>query len=844
MALAPGTTVGHYEIRSKIGAGGMGEVYLARDAKLDRKIALKILPAEVASQTDRMQRFLREARAAAALNHPNIAHIYEIGESNGVNFIAMEFIDGQTLREVIHGGQTDLAKLLRYLQHTAEGLTKAHAAGIVHRDLKPDNIMVTRDGHAKILDFGLAKLVEPQHGSGSSSSDIATAILQQHSTPGMILGTAGYMSPEQAQGKTKEVDQRSDIFSFGCILFEAVTGRRAFEGKDAIDSLNKIIREPVPSIGDFNPSAPADLQRVVRRCLAKDPDQRYQTIRDVAIELKEVRRELKGSAGQDTTAPPPPPKSGVLPSGGDLPSPLTSPPEGGTASKAEGSTHGTRASSAEYLVSGIKQHKLAVLMGAVFLVAGAIGLFYYQHARSTEVAIESIAVLPFVNQNNDPNSEYLSDGLTESIINSLTQLPNLRVIARSSVFRYKGQETDPLKVGKELGVRAVLVGRLIQRGDSLWVSTELVDVRDNKQLWGDQYERKIADLLAMQRDIAREITSNLRPRLSGAEQNRAARNYTENPEAYQLYLQGRFYWNKRTEESYQKAVDYFRQAIDKDPHYALAFTGLADTYSFLSSQGIRPPHDVFPLAKDAAIKAIEIDNSLSEAHTSLAYVKLYYDWDWAGAEQEYQRAIELNPNYATPHHGYAYLLISSGRTEAAFAEIKKAEEIDPLSLVIQTDHGEYYYFARRPDEAIAQLKKAIEMDPSFVRAHFLLGRVLIQKGRCDEGIDEALQGRKLVPAIEGLGWLAQEYAQCGRKAEAQKAMNELVESSKDHYVSPHWFAAVQAELGDKDEAFKWLDRAFERRFGPLIYLKVNPIWDPLRPDPRFGEYVRRVGLQP
>lgn len=843
MALAPGTTVGHYEIRSKIGAGGMGEVYQARDARLDRKIALKILPAEVASQTDRMQRFLREARAAAALNHPNIAHIYEIGDSNGVNFIAMEFIDGQTLREVIHGGHADLAKLLRYLQHTAEGLTKAHAAGIVHRDLKPDNIMVTRDGHAKILDFGLAKLVEPQHGSGSGSSDIATAILQQHSAPGMILGTAGYMSPEQAQGKTNEVDQRSDIFSFGCILFEAATGRRAFEGKDAIDSLNKIIREPVPSIADFNPSAPADLQRVVRRCLAKDPDQRYQTIKDVAIELKEVRRELKGSVGQDTT--PPPPKSGVPPSGGDLPGALTSPPEGRTASKSDGRTHGTRASSAEYLVSGIKQHKLAVLVVAVVLVAGAIGLFYYQYARSTEVAIESIAVLPFVNQNNDPNSEYLSDGLTESIINSLTQLPNLRVIARSSVFRYKGQETDPLKVGKELGVRAVLVGRLIQRGDSLWVSTELVDVRDNKQLWGDQYERKIADLLAMQRDIAREITSNLRPRLSGAEQNRAAKNYTENPEAYQLYLQGRFYWNKRTEESYQRAVDYFRQAIDKDPHYALAFTGLADTYSFLSSQGIRPPHDVFPLAKDAAIKAIEIDNSLSEAHTSLAYVKLYYDWDWAGAEQEYKRAIELNPNYATPHHGYAYLLISSGRTEAAFAEIKKAEEIDPLSLVINTDHGEFYYFARRPDEAIQQLQKALEMDSSFVRAHFLLGRALVQKSRCDQAIAEFQKARTLVPeGVEMLGGLAQGYASCGRKAEAEKTMAQLLELSKQHYLSPHWLAAEQAALGNKDEAFKWLDQALDRRFGPLIYLKVNPIWDPLRQDPRFAEYVRRVGLQP
>ncbi|HMG75564.1 MAG TPA: protein kinase [Pyrinomonadaceae bacterium] len=841
MSLAAGTKLGRYEIRSKIGEGGMGEVYLAEDSKLNRKIAIKILPAEVASDQERMRRFVQEAKAAAALNHPSIAHIYEIGETDGLHFIAMEFIDGQTLRELIHGSQIDLGRLLRYLQHAAEGLAKAHSVGIVHRDLKPDNVMITRDGHAKVLDFGLAKLVEPQRISGTGSSDIATAILQQHSKPGMILGTVGYMSPEQAQGQV--VDQRSDIFSFGCILFEAVTGQRAFEGKDAIDSLNKIIREPVAPISDLNPLAPADLQRVVRRCLAKDPDERYQTIKDVAIELKEVRRELKDSAGVDTTVPPPPSeKFGVPSTGGDTSSAQASPPKGGTPNSLEGGAPTTRASSAEYLVSGIKQHKLGVIVAGVMLVIGVIGLAYYLHARNTEVAIESIAVLPFINQNGDPNAEYLSDGLTESIINSLAQLPNLRVIARSSVFRYKGKETDPLVIGKELGVRAVLVGRIMQRGDDLNISTELVDVRDNKQVWGEQYQRKASDLMSLQRDIAGQIANNLRLKISGEEHNRMMKHFTENPEAFQLYLKGRFYWNKRTEESYKKAIDYFRQAIEKDPNYALAYTGLADCYSFLSSQGIRPPGDVFPLAKQAAGKAIEIDNSLSEAHTSLAYVKLYYDWDWVGAEQEYKKAIDLNPNYATPHHGYAYLLISSGRTEAAIAEIKKAEEIDPLSLIFQTDHGEYYYFARRPDEAIAQLKKAIDMDPSFVRAHWLLGRALIQKGRCDEGIDEALKAQRMVPAIEGLGWLAQEYAACGRKPEAQKAMSELLELSKDHYVSPHWFSAVQASLGNKDEAFKWLDQALDGRFGPLIYLKVNPIWDPLRSDPRFAERLRRVGL--
>src|SRR5437870_10165383 len=418
MTIAAGTKLGRYEIRSKIGAGGMGEVYLAQDTKLDRKVALKILPAEVASHRDRMNRFVREAKAAAALNHPNIAHIYEIGESNGVNFIAMEFIDGVTLRELIHGKQTDLAKLLRYLQHAAEGLAKAHAAGIVHRDLKPDNIMITHDGHAKILDFGLAKLVEPPQLSGSGSSEVATAIIQRHSTPGAVLGTVGYMSPEQAQGRIDEIDHRSDIFSFGCILFEAVTRKRAFEGKDAIDSLNKIIREPVSPISDLNPSAPTDLQRIVRRCLAKDMDERYQAIKDVAIELKEVRREMK-MPGIDTTIPPPSGETSRFPSS-----------DSESATSASPASLSTRPSSAEFLLSGIKQHKLATTVIVVILIiaGGAIGLAAYFRARNTEVAIESIAVLPFANQSNDTNVEYLSDGLTESIINSLTQLPNLKVI--------------------------------------------------------------------------------------------------------------------------------------------------------------------------------------------------------------------------------------------------------------------------------------------------------------------------------------------------------------------------------------------------------------------------------
>src|SRR5262249_11688423 len=434
--LEAGARLGRYEIRSKIGQGGMGEVYLARDTELDRKVALKILPAEVASNQDRMRRFVQEAKAAAALNHPNIAHIYEIGQDSGTNFMAMEFIDGQTLSELMKSRQQNLGKLLRYLQHTAEGLAKAHAAGIVHRDLKPDNIMVTQEGHAKILDFGLAKLLGLQTISGSGTSEVATAILPQHSRPGAVMGTVGYMSPEQAQGDTENIDQRSDIFSFGCILYEAVTGERAFAGKDAIDSLNKIIREPVAPIGELNPLAPADLQRIVRRCLAKDPDERYQNIKDVAIELKDVRREL---AGVDTP----------------LPAPVS---RAAATSSLSPSTHlvtpSTHVSSAEFIFARLQRHKTAVLLIALALVivvaTGITGLIMYRHAKTTERAIESIAVLPFANQNKDPEIDYLADGLTESTINSLTQVPNLKVIARTTVFRYKGKEIDPFKAGQEM----------------------------------------------------------------------------------------------------------------------------------------------------------------------------------------------------------------------------------------------------------------------------------------------------------------------------------------------------------------------------------------------------------
>ena len=831
--LGVNATVSHYRILSKIGAGGMGEVYLAQDTKLDRKVALKILPADVASNHDRMERFVREAKSAAALNHPHIAQIHEIGEHDGTHFIVMEYVDGVTLRETIHSQGTELNRLLRILQQVAEGLSKAHSAGIVHRDLKPDNIMITRDGFAKVLDFGLAKLVEGGTGLGQSDDSSApTEVIEQHSAPGVVMGTAGYMSPEQAQGKSQNIDQRSDIFSFGCILFEAVTGQRAFAGQDAIDTLNKIIREPVPPISDFRPDAPTHLQRIVRRCLAKDREDRYQTIKDVAIELRELRREME-STGVDTVASPS--------RGTTISDSFVETGSGPAQTGSVASSISAPVSSAEYIVSGIKQHKLAVTIAVSLVLIGSIGLALYLHARNTEVAIESIAVLPFDNQSRDPNTEYLSDGVTESIINSLARLANLRVIARSSVFRYKGKPTDPITVASELGVRAVLSGRIMQRGENLTISAELIDARDNKQLWGERYERKVADLLSVQRDIAQEISRNLRVTLSGAEQNRVARQSTENSEAYQLYLQGRYQWTKGTVDGGMKAIAYFDQALGKDPNYALAHVGLADSYWVLGDASLSM-QEAMTKAKDEATKALQLDDSLAEAHTSLAAVKFFFEFDWSGAENEFKRAIELNPNYAESHHQYGWLLAQSGRPAEGLEEMKRAQRLDPLNLLINTDINAPFYMQRRFDLSIEQSRRVLAMDPSFYLPHYTLGWASLQLRDFKTGIAELEKARALEDQPWIVGTLACGYALSGNRTTALKLIAELQEQAKRRHVTPYWIAMTWIALGDKDEAFKWLERSYEERSFWLGWLKMDQMLDPLRDDPRFKDLLKRLNF--
>jgi eukaryotic-like serine/threonine-protein kinase len=819
--LQPGTRLGRYEIRSKLGAGGMGEVYLAEDTQLHRNVALKVLPAEIATNQDRMRRFKQEATAAAALNHPNIAHIYEVGETEGTNFIAMEFVDGQTLRQVIKTRRDDLAKLLRYLQHAAEGLAKAHAAGIVHRDLKPDNIMVTRDGHTKVLDFGLAKLIEQQPAAGIDS-EADTAVMAQHSMPGTILGTVGYMSPEQAQGKSRELDQRSDVFSFGSVLFEAVTGQKPFQGDSTVKSLHMIIYEPAPPLAELNPTAPLELQRIVRRCLAKDPDDRYQNIKEVAIELRELRRDLDGANINTSMMP----STGVTAASGIASGLQTSPPQ-----------TGAPASSAEYLVTGIKQHKIAVALALLVLITAGAVLGIYLSGRNSDAAIRSIAVMPFENKSGKPEAEYLSDGMTETLITSLSQLPNLNVKARSSVFRYKGKDTTPKTLGRELNVQAVLYGRVAQRGDDLTLNLELVDVQTENVIWSEQYDRKQADLISLQSNIARDVSTKLKIKLSGADEQKLTKTYTENPEAYKFYLQGRFYANKRTPKDLRKAIDCFEQAVSIDSNYAVAYTGLAMSYAYLTVYGDESSRETFPKAHEFALKASQLDTTLAEPHIMLGLLTFLQDHDFAGWERETQLALAANPNSAEAHRLQGLRFLYLGRFAEALPEIRRALEIEPLSTTANIVYSHYLFYSSRIDESVAQMKKTIELAPDSWYPHYYLSNIYRFEGNYALAIEELAKSKDLREETEAGKLIRESFAKGGWPGFLQA----VTSGPAPMKMSAYNIAGYYAELGDKDRAFAALNEAVEA--DQLVgFMKIDPFMKPLRDDPRFQTLLKRVGF--
>ena len=825
-SLFPGSRLGGYEIRSQLGVGGMGEVYLAYDLKLDRKVALKTLPTEVVANQQRMRRFVQEAKAASALNHPNILTIHEIGEDAGTNFIATEFIDGETLRRCLRREPMKIALVLELTIQIAAALSAAHHAGIVHRDIKPENIMLRRDGIVKVLDFGLAKLAF----TGPSNADTQAPTKTFFKTdPGTVVGTAIYMSPEQARGL--EVDMRTDIFSLGVVLYEMVTGCLPFAQSTSNEVLASLLsdKEPQP-LARYSREVPVELERIVSKALRKNRDERYQTVKDLLLDLQSLKQELEFERRMERSLTP------------------KSKSEMGTGANADAKT--VMESAAHRTVSErgfgsalkLNQRSAIITIVALLIVALAAGA-YFHFASGRGEPINSIAVLPLVNASGDPNLEYLTEGIAESLMNSLSQLPNLKVMSRNTTFRYKGKEQDAERVGKELNVRAVLTGSLKQIGDQIVISVSLDDAHDSHQIWGSQYDRKVSDLLSVQREIARDITGNLRLKLSGTDESRLTKRYTENPEAYQLYLKGRFYWNKRTGDGAKKSIEYFQQAIEKDPSYALGYAGLADAYQLLSFFSDSPPQESFPKAKATAKRALELDETLAEAHTSLAAALFFYDRNFPESEREFQRAIELNPNYATAHHWYGVTYLARmERFDEAIAELKRAQELDPLSLIINADFGNTYIQAHQYDKAIEQLLKTVEMDQSFYFAHWQLGTAYEMKGDFQNAIAEYQRARQLNDDPWVLALLGHVYAATGRRDEALKILDQLKQTSRQRFVYAYGFALVYAGLGEKDQAFQWFEKSYQDREPRITRIKVDPLLDNLHSDPRFADLVRRVGL--
>jgi len=819
----------------------MGEVYLAHDPRLERVVALKVLPPELASDPQRMHRFVQEAKTTSSLNHPNLITIYEIGQESQLHFMATEFVDGMTLREHMLLTQVRPKEALSIAIQISEALAAAHEAGVVHRDIKPENIMLRRrDQIVKVLDFGLAKLTEEFVDRRLSDPDASTRMFLR-TEPSVILGTIRYMSPEQARGFP--VDARTDIWSVGVVLYEMLANRSPFDGPTASDLLVAILdREPLP-LAESAPETPPELQRIIKRALAKDREKRYQTIKDLAVDLENLKWDLEYSQERQ--------RSSSTASG----APALKKAEGQTTSEvalqstseiAERPYQTQQLSSAGHIAAGIRQLNKTGLIAIAGIVLAIIAAYFY-FGRSSKTAIDSIAVLPFVNADGDPNMEYLSDGITESLTDSISQLPGLSVIARSSVFRYKGRDTEPQTVGRELGVRALLIGRIVQRGDRLVISAELVDVENNRRLWGGQYDRLISDILVVQSQISREISEQLRSTLTTDEEKRLTKHHTENTEAYQDYMRGRYYWNKRTGADLKKAIEYFNQAIAKDPRYALAHTGLADCYIVIPNYSDISKQEAHLKAKTAALKALEIDDSLAEAHTSLGGIKSDYEWDFPGAEAEWKRALALNPNYATARHWYAQHLSSMGRHQEAIAEIKRAQELDPFSLIINSVVGDTYLKARQYDEAIEQLRKTIEMDKNFHRAHRYLGNVLIEKGMYNEAITEfhtasILAGEDAAKIDGRTKSLREAYATAGAQGFWRKQLQFLKEDQEKGSVLIYAIASVYARLGDKEQTLSWLERAYRERDPYLVYLKIDPQFDAFRSEPRVIELMRRVGL--
>jgi eukaryotic-like serine/threonine-protein kinase len=796
-----GQTVSHYRILEQLGFGGMGVVYAAEDLKLGRRVALKFLPDELNQNPQALERFRREARAASSLNHPNICTIHDIEEYEGKSFLVMELLEGETLQQRVKGHALPIDALLEIGAQIADALEAAHRKGIVHRDIKPANIFMTARGQAKLTDFGLAKLSPDGNIAGATVGSLEGVTTEEALTsPGVAMGTVAYMSPEQARGE--ELDARTDLFSFGAVLYEMATGRVAFSGPTSAVIFHSILERTPKNPSVVNPKLPARFDEIVSKALEKDPALRYQSAAEIGADLKRLRRD----------------------------------------------TDSTRVTAAVPSVTVRKgwslRRKLAI--GAAGLVLLTVVVVVARHGiQELQLkTMDSVAVLPIVNATGDPNVEYLSEGITQDLVSTLSQIPNLKVVSLASAYRYKGRGIDPPHVARELGVHTILTGRMVQQGNDLSISAEFVDAEHDRVMWSKQYQGKLSDVPNLQSEITQDITANLKMNLTGAEKSRMSQRPTENGEAYQLYLHGRFYWNKRTAEAVNKAMDYFQQAIDRDPSYALAYAGLADCYyvTFFNNFTISQAESAAK-SRAAATKALELDPSLAETHVSMGQVLEIFDWDFAGAEREFRRALVINPGYAVGLQWYAELLENLGRYDEALAMIQRAQEADPFSLTINAVHGQILSRSGRTNEAVAQFQKTLDLDRNFPLGHFLFGHTLVREGKNEEAVKEleqAVHSSPESPVYRSM--LAYVYAQNGGIAEARKILGEVIQEAKSDRASWQDVAGIYAALGEKDHAFATLEMAFQRRDSRMTMLLNQETLVPLHSDPRFSDLVRRVGL--